>query len=181
MTSLAEIRRRALATLAPPPKLALSEWIEANIVLPAGLTAVPGPIRLYKYQREIADAIGDSEIERVTLQKSARIGFSAIVAAAIGHYCSNEPSPVLVVLPTQDDCRSVMTGDIENMFAASPALHGILATETVGQRGKSRNTILSRRFPGGSLRVVAAKAPHSGRAFRGRMRRDGYDRRGLAD
>jgi phage terminase large subunit GpA-like protein len=164
MADLAGIRARALATLAPPPVMDLSAWIEANIVLPSGLSAVSGPIRLYDYQREIADCIGDPEIERVTLQKSARIGFSALVAAAIGHYCRNEPSPVLLVLPTQDDCRSVMTGDIENMFSASPALHGILATETVGQRGKSRNTILSRRFPGGSLRIVAAKAPRNLRA-----------------
>jgi hypothetical protein len=31
------------------------------------------PTRLYKYQREIADAISDPEIERITMAKAARI------------------------------------------------------------------------------------------------------------
>ena len=39
------IRRRALASLIPPPRLRLSEWIEANIVLPEGVSALPGPVR----------------------------------------------------------------------------------------------------------------------------------------
>jgi hypothetical protein len=32
--SLANVRRRALRALIPPPRLKLSDWIEANIVLP---------------------------------------------------------------------------------------------------------------------------------------------------
>jgi phage terminase large subunit GpA-like protein len=70
------MRRRALVALVPPVQAPLSQWIEASIVLPERLCAVPGPMRLYSYQRQIADAIGDHEIERVTLQKAARIGFS---------------------------------------------------------------------------------------------------------
>lgn len=31
MTTLVAIRTRALASLIPPPRIALSEWIEANI------------------------------------------------------------------------------------------------------------------------------------------------------
>jgi phage terminase large subunit GpA-like protein len=83
----AAICRRTFATLIPPPRMALSEWIEASVVLPEGLCAVPGPMRLYSYQHEIAECIGNPEIERVTLQKAARIGFSVLVAAAIGHFC----------------------------------------------------------------------------------------------
>jgi hypothetical protein len=54
--TLAAIRTRALASLIPPPRLQLSNWIEANIRLPEGVSALPGAIRLYPYQREIADA-----------------------------------------------------------------------------------------------------------------------------
>jgi phage terminase large subunit GpA-like protein len=114
--------------------MALSTWLEASIVLPEGLCAVPGPMRLYSYQREIADAIGDPEIERVTLQKAARIGFSVLVAAAIGHYCGNDPSPILCLLPVESDCRDFMTSDLEPLFAASPALAGVLKAELVGQQ-----------------------------------------------
>jgi hypothetical protein len=61
---LAEIRTRALASLIPPPQLRLSEWIEGEIVLPEGVSALPGKVRLWPYQREIADAISDPMIER---------------------------------------------------------------------------------------------------------------------
>jgi len=55
-------------------RLAFSAWIERNVALPQGLTAEPGPIVLAPYMREIADAIGDPSIERVTVLKSARVG-----------------------------------------------------------------------------------------------------------
>src|SRR5450631_1742556 len=96
---LKEMRRRALSALEPPAQMVLSAWLEASVVLPEGLCAVPGPMRLYSYQRAIADAIGDPEIERVTLQKAARIGFSVLVAAAIGNWVANDPAPVLCGLP----------------------------------------------------------------------------------
>jgi hypothetical protein len=41
-SSLATIRTRALASLIPPPRLRLSEWIENNIKLPEGVSALPG-------------------------------------------------------------------------------------------------------------------------------------------
>jgi phage terminase large subunit GpA-like protein len=67
MTTLTEIRTHALAALIPPPRLHLSEWIEQNIRLPEGVSALPGAVRLWEYQRGIADAISEPEIERVTL------------------------------------------------------------------------------------------------------------------
>jgi len=54
MTALiATIRRAALRSLIPPPRIALSDWIEQNIKLPEGVSALPGAIRLYQYQRAI--------------------------------------------------------------------------------------------------------------------------------
>ena len=50
----------------------LSEWIEQNICLPEGVSALPGAVRCgaaMAFQRGIADAISDPEIERVTLVK----------------------------------------------------------------------------------------------------------------
>jgi phage terminase large subunit GpA-like protein len=78
----------------------LSRWIETNINLPEGLTAQPGPMRLWPYQRGVADAIGDPAIERVSLIKAARIGFTSLLTAAIGFWCSREPAPILIVSST---------------------------------------------------------------------------------
>jgi phage terminase large subunit GpA-like protein len=70
---LADIRTRALVSLIQPPRLRLSEWIEANIKLPEGVSALPGAVRLWPYQCGIADAISDPEIERITLVEPVRV------------------------------------------------------------------------------------------------------------
>jgi hypothetical protein len=82
-TKLAIVRARALRSLIPPPRLKLSEWIEREIVLPEGVSALPGRVRLWPYQKEIADAISDPEIERISLVKPVRVGFTTLLSGAI--------------------------------------------------------------------------------------------------
>lgn len=157
---LATIRRNALASLRPPPKLTLSDWIERNVMLPSDVSALPGPVRLWPFQREIADAIGDPSVERVTLVKPVRVGFTTLITSALAGSVANYPSPILCLLPTEADCRDYMVSDIEPIFSASPALTGLLQRGSDEEAG-NRDTLLYRRFPGGSLKVVAAKAPRN--------------------
>src|SRR5687768_7604682 len=151
-------RRAALRALIPPMRLQLSQWIEANLALPDDVSARPGSVRLYPYQKGIADAISDPLIERVSVVKSARIGYTTLLVGALGNHVVNDPAPVLFVLPTEDDCRQFVVSNVEPTFAASSILDGTLSGDL---KEKNRNTMLSRRFPGGSLKVVAAKAPRN--------------------
>lgn len=163
---ITDIRSNALRSLIPPPRLQLSEWIETNIRLPEGVSALPGAIRLYPYQRGIADAISDPEIERVSVIKSVRIGFTMTLTGAIASFVANEPSPILVLLPTEADARGYVVDDIEPTFAATPTLRGMLSADA--EQGE-RNTLTSRRFPGGSLKVVAARSPRNLRRHTARI------------
>lgn len=156
--ALIETRRRALRALIPPPRLHLSEWIEMHMRLPEAVSALPGRVTLWPYQREIADAISDPELERVTLVKPVRVGFTTLLTGALASYVANEPSPILALLPTEADCRDYVVSDLEPIFEATPALRGLLSAEA-DETG--RNTLLSRRFAGGSLKIVAAKSPRN--------------------
>lgn len=156
--ALIETRRRALRALIPPPRLHLSEWIETHMRLPEAVSALPGRVTLWPYQREIADAISDPELERVTLVKPVRVGFTTLLTGALASYVANEPSPILALLPTEADCRDYVVSDLEPIFDATPALRGLLSAEA-DETG--RNTLLSRRFAGGSLKIVAAKSPRN--------------------
>lgn len=158
MTTLETVRKRALRALIPPPRRALSEWMETSLRLPEGVSALPGAVRLWPYQREIADAISDPGIERVTLVKSVRVGFTTLLTGAMASFVANEPAPILALLPTEADCRDYIVSDVEPIFEASPVLRGLLSADA---DESGRNTLMSRRFPGGSLKVVAAKAPRN--------------------
>lgn len=160
------LRARALRALIPPPRLSLPDWIEQNIRLPADTAALPGPMRLYPYQRDMAAAIGDPALERVTVVKGVRIGWTALLTGAIGHYVKNDPAPIIALLPTESDCRDYTTSDLEPTFEASPDLRGMLSDD---QPEGDRNTMLSRRFAGGSLRIIAAGAPRNLRAKTARI------------
>ena len=158
MEAIELVRRSALAALKPPPRLNLSQWIESEMRLPEGVSATPGPVRLWPFQREIADAISDPAIERVTLVKPVRVGFSTLLTGAVASFVANEPSPILVLLPTEADCRDYVVSDLEPIFDATPGIAGLMSAEA---DESGRNTLLSRRFPGGSLKIVAAKAPRN--------------------
>jgi phage terminase large subunit GpA-like protein len=160
------VRARALDALRPPLRLPLSEWIETTLRLPEGVTALPGRVRLWPFQREIANAIGDPAIERVTLVKPVRVGFTTLLSGALASFVANEPAPILAMLPTEADCRDYMVSDLEPIFDATPALRGLLSEEA---DESGRNTLLSRRFPGGSLKIVAAKSPRNLRRHNARV------------
>lgn len=163
---IAETRAAALRSLIPPPRIELSDWIERAIVLPDDVSSLPGAVRLYPFQRGIADAISDPSITRVSVLKSARVGYTTLLVGAIANHVVNDPAPILAVLPTEDDCRRLVVADLEPIFAASPVLAGTISGD---RKVKSRNTMLSRRFAGGSLKVVAAKAPRNLRAHNTRI------------
>lgn len=152
------VRLEALQALRPPPRRTLSRWIESNLRLPDDVSALPGDVRLWAFQRDIADAMSDPTIERVTLVKSVRVGLSTLLTATVGSFAANEPSPILLLLPTEADCRDYTVSDLEPIFNATPALAGLLNDDSAEG---GRNTLLSRRFPGGSLKIVAAKSPRN--------------------
>lgn len=157
------VRRAALETLRPPPKTPLAEWTEAHIRLPASLSAQPGPMRLWPHQVEIANAMGNPEIERVSVLKSARVGFSQLLAGVIGNYVSNDPSPILTVLPAEADCRTLWVSSLEPTFKESPLLRTAFSDD------RKRDTLLEKHFPGGSLRLVSARTPRNLRAVTARV------------
>lgn len=157
---LDDLRRETFAALRPPPKLALSDWAERNLRLPAGVSATPGPVRLWEFQRGLADAIGDPTIPRVTCLKAVRCGYSTLLVAAVAAYASNDPCPVLMLVPTTDDARNFMVHHLEPVAEVTPALSGLFADDDIA----SRNTLTAKRYPGGSLKVIAARAPRALRA-----------------
>jgi phage terminase large subunit GpA-like protein len=87
--------------------------------------------------RDLADAIADRLIERITLVKPVRVGFTTLLAGAVGHFVANDPAPILALLPTEADARDYMVSDIEPLFAAPPALAGML-DDNANDRGRQR-------------------------------------------
>jgi phage terminase large subunit GpA-like protein len=123
-------------------------------------------LRLWPYQKQIADCISDPQYERITMLKAARLGFTTLLTGALGHFAVNEPCPVLCLLPTESDCRDYAVTEIETTFENSPTLSGLLSSDNSEH---DRSTLLSRKFPGGSLKLVPAKTPRALRRHTARV------------
>lgn len=162
MDTLERIRRDALETLRPPKAQPLADWVEGNIFLPSTASATPGRMRLYAYQRGICEALDDPETSEIVIQKSARIGFTALLAGFIGHTVATAPAPILATQPTADDSRAFSV-DIEALFESSPAIRGLISDDA-DETGRS--TMMRRLYPGGSLEFLSASSP---RAFRRKL------------
>lgn len=185
--------RGAGARLRPPPKLSLSEWADQFFYLSAESAAEPGRWRTLPYQRGILDAITDPDIVRVSVMKSARVGYTKCVNAAIGYFIHQDPCPILVVQPTVEDAEGYSKEEIAPMVRDCEVLTGLVGAVTPRRRrpkkktaGKKKDskartsaeTILQKSYPGGVLSMVGA---NSGRGLRRVSRRvvifdevDGY-------
>lgn len=151
------VRREALKALLPPPNVPLAEWIERTVHIPASASALPGRMKLWPFQRGWCEALEDPEVERITIAKGARIGYTQWLSASIAHFVANSPAPIIALQPTSDDSRDFSV-ELESMFEASPELRGLLSDDA--DEG-GRSTMLARRFPGGSLKFLAAKSPRN--------------------
>lgn len=139
----------------PPEALKLSEWAERHVKLPEEARARPGDYRNWPYMREILDVIGDTEHERVTIMKSARIGYTAGLVIAIGAVAVTDPSQILLLMPTDEDATEIAVDTVEPIFEATPELKGMMRRDRTG-RNNTRNRIF---LGGGSLKIRSGRAP----------------------
>lgn len=162
---------RARQSWRAPRRLTLSAWAERYFVLSAETAAEPGRWRALPYQRGILDAITDPDVTYVTVMKSARVGYTISLSAAIGYFIHQDPSSILVVQPTVDDAKNFSKETIAPMLRDVPVLAQVVFRD-LEERGKGpkdpSSTLTHKAFPGGVLSLVGA---NSGTGFRRVSRR----------
>lgn len=142
------------ATLRPPPKITLSEWADANYRLSDG-SADAGKWTTRPYQRGILDAITDPTVHHVSVQKSARIGWTEIVKIAIAYFMAEDSCPILGVQPTVETAEIFSREMIAPMLRDVPVLQHLVRGAAVKTTGR---TLLHKTFPGGVLSLVGANS-----------------------
>jgi phage terminase large subunit GpA-like protein len=145
------------AALLPPEKRTISQWADEERVLSAEASAEPGKwdTSRAEYQRGIMEAIADSSIEVVVCMKSSQVGWSEILANAIGFDMDEDPCPILVLQPTLDMAEAWSQDRLMPMLRDTPCL----SRKFKQNARNASNTMLHKAFPGGHLTVIGANAP----------------------
>jgi len=176
--TLARVRSAALASLRPPLRLPLCDWIERNVFLPEGVSALPGAVRLWPFQREIANALGDPEIERVTLVKPVRVGFTTLLTGALASFVANDPAPILALLPTETIMQRSAATRPSTWNAEARTVEAVIASPAPVRRLDDRGEYLEILDANGldlasaeGLAVIDSHRTDSGRDVLGRVER----------
>lgn len=146
------------AGLRPPPVLTVSEWADANRILPQKSSAEPGPWRTDRtpYLREPMDEMGaTSDTEEVVLQWAAQLGKSEGLLNVLGYYIDHSPGPLMHVQPTVELAKRFSRQRINPLVEDTPALRGRVAE--VHTRD-ARASMLAKEFMGGVLIITGANS-----------------------
>ena len=150
-----------------PEYLTASEWTEKYARLPKETSATAGEVRLYGYQKGLLDAMSDPEISQVTVLKSARVGYTALVGFALGYFLEHESASVLLAQPVEDDAKDWSKSTFLPMMRDIPSLGAIKRTP---KKGEATDTWSDWQFKNGSvLRIRGAASDDAFRRYASRV------------
>jgi len=152
---VADYIREAMRQLQPPEDITTSEWAEKYRFLDSKSSAMPGPWRNDKtpYMKDIMDELNNYETEEIVFCKCTQIGGSEALLNMLGYVIQQDPSPAMVVYPTDKLGESISDNRIKPMIKSSPSLKR-LYKEFQSQK-------LEMQFEGMYLTISGANSPSS--------------------
>ncbi|POZ13681.1 terminase [Lelliottia aquatilis] len=137
--------------------MSLSQWANTHAVLSKETSAQTGKFRSFAYQDGMMDAITDPTVTKVSVKKSARVGYTKILDHVVGYYLAHDPSPILLVQPRVEDAEDYSKTEIAPMLRDTPVLSAICGRPKAKD---SNQTILKKTFANGAnLTLVGANSP----------------------
>lgn len=157
---LKEIFTDVVSELKPPERLKLDTWADTYRRIPRGSSPEPGNWSTDRtpYMREIMQSVSDPEIEQIVLMCSAQLGKTELELNICGYYAHMDPSPMMYLMPTLTLAEIISKDRLAPMIDATPVLASVFGDN------KSRNsssTILTKKYPGGVIRLCGANSPSS--------------------
>ena len=114
----------ALQFLRPPEQLTVSEWAEKYRMLDSKSSAMPGPWsnEITPYLTGVMDEFNNYETEKIIFVKPTQIGGTEALQNMIGYIVMQDPSPTMIVYPTDTLAKSVSENRLQPMLKATPEI-----------------------------------------------------------
>lgn len=146
------------AALRIPPRQSVSEWADAERMLPSKGAAEPGRWRTSRtpYLQAIMDALSPHHpAQRIVFMASAQVGKTEAGLNWAGYVMGSQAVPMLCVQPTVDTGELWSKQRLQAMIDATPSLR---ARVMPSRSRDSGNTTRLKEFPGGMLRIGGANS-----------------------
>lgn len=161
--------------LLPPEELSGSEWADKYFVLSEKNSGNPGKWHTRPYQRDILDSFTDRFHWRITVMKSARVGYTKLLGIDTGYHIHHDPCPSSTIQPTQGDAENYSRDEVASLIEDVPVIRELFKNAKFRD---GTNNLLEKHFPGGIFTLFGANSPGGFRRITRRVVRldevDGY-------
>lgn len=150
---VAEYQKEALQYLRPPEDMSVSEWAEKYRVLDSKSSAMPGPWRndMTPYLAGVMDEFCNFDTEEIAFVKATQLGGTESLFNMLGWIIQQDPSPTMLVYPSDVLGESISVNRFQPMLRASAPLR-----ERWRENDSSK---LELQFDGMYLTIVGSNSP----------------------
>ncbi len=138
--------RVGLKAFARPEPMTLVEWADENFYLSSESSYIEGRWQTLPFQIAMMNAIGHDDIVYVNIVKSARVGYSQMIRAALGYFTEHKTRNLLLFQPTDGAASSFMKSSVETMIRDVPVVKAL--APWIGKKHRD-NTLDTKRFSNG--------------------------------
>lgn len=150
--------RQGLAALVRPEPKTAADWADENFYLSSESSYHEGRWSTLHFQVAILNAMGSDAVRVVNVVKSARLGYTKMLLAAIAYYLEHKRRNVLSFSPTDTDAENFSKTHVDTAIRDVPALREL--APWCGMKHRD-NTLDKKRFSNGKQLFI-----HGGKAAR---------------
>lgn len=142
----------ALQFLKPPEMLTVSEWAEEYRMVDSRSSAIPGRWSndVTPYLKGVMDEFNNYETEKIVFVKSTQVGGTECLQNMVGYIVQQDPSPTMIVYPTDVLAKSVSENRLKPM---------LLATPSIKKKFDENSAVLELQFDSMYLSLVGSNSP----------------------
>jgi phage terminase large subunit GpA-like protein len=146
--SIRAAARKGLEALKTPEPISLPDWANKHFYLSAESSQAQKRWESYPYQVGMLHAMGDDHIEEVTIKKSARVGYTKMILAAMAYFAQHKRRNQCIWQPTDADSDEFCKAEVEPMLRDVRVMQTVLPSF---MRKSKANTLNMKKFLGSIL------------------------------
>jgi len=147
--------QRGLGAWAVEEPITLEQWARENFYLSAESSYVEQEWTPWPFQRAMMAVIGYDDVPEVSIKKSARVGYTKILLAAIGYNAEHRRRNQCLWQPTDDDAEDFVKSELDPMLRDVKCMRSVFPSYLARHKD---NTLQQKKFIGSILRVRGGKA-----------------------
>jgi phage terminase large subunit GpA-like protein len=152
-----ELFDEVCSILAPPERISLTEFSDRYRYLPSETSAEPGKYNSKRtpFARGIMDAISDPHVRQVVVRSASQISKTEILINTVFYYSTVDPSPILMVVPREEDARTFSLERLDPSIRDSPEVKRVYADP----KDRKHYQVFRKLFKGGYVAIVGSESP----------------------